>query len=258
MSILLDNVSVTVNSRTLVNRLNCQFDAGQFWGIIGPNGVGKTTLLHSICSLHPVSNGTIYLNKKKLSSYGSIERAKTIALMQQDYENHFPSTVHDAIKLARLPYQLDKEHGSTYENMLLAEVIEKTQLDNFLKREINTLSGGEKRLVHLAMLLAQNTTNQLLDEPTNHLDIAHLGLLMKVITKEHQQQQKTNLIVTHDINLVSQFCTHALLLFPNNHWIAGEVSQVMTSENISNLFQVQVQYSQNKGKKYFYPDWNNS
>ena len=104
-TLAIQDLTITIEERTLVDRLSVEFHENQVWGMLGSNGAGKTTLLHTIAGLRKNQTGTIQLNNKDIFQINAKRRAKKIGLLQQDGEFSFPSTVLETALIGRYPHQ---------------------------------------------------------------------------------------------------------------------------------------------------------
>ena len=118
---------------------------------------------------------------------------------------------------------------------------------------MDTLSGGERRRVAIAALLTQNPKIWLLDEPTNHLDLHHQIQVLQLLCNAAEQNQGGLLMVLHDVNLVTRFCTHVILMIAHDEIVHGPVSEVVTADNLSRLYAHQVHEIRQDRFKFFYP-----
>lgn len=247
----------SITEKVICNDLNVAFKPGEFWGIMGINGVGKTTLLQSLIALHDMThcnkNGSISLNDKDINDYKRLELAQKTGMLLQEYDYNFPSTVLEATLIGRHPFLKHWQIESTQDEQLALDALKKVGLEKFSQRSLNTLSGGEKRRANLATLLTQNPDYYLLDEPVNHLDVrAQLDILSLLRTQFHQTKQ-CGIMVIHDPNLAYRFCDHMLLLLENGEWLAGETHLILTTKNLSRLYNCPFQKMSNEHDTFFSP-----
>lgn len=239
MSALLEirDLEVTIGNKTICQQFDLDIHRADRWAILGMNGTGKTTLLHTLAGLYPMTSGNIHLKGESLHSLSRRKSAQAMGLLLQDYEDNFPGTVLDMVLSGRHPYL----HAWQWENaddvQRARDSLAQVGLNDFSDRQITTLSGGERRRVALAMLLTQSPDIYLMDEPTNHLDIHHQQQSLQLISELVEQQNKTVIMVLHDINLAIRYCDHALLLFEETAPLFGAIDEVMTEENLQRLFQ---------------------
>ena len=226
------DLSISIKNKLLINQLNVELKRGEFWAIIGNNGKGKTTLLQTMAGFNTGYSGSILVDSKELSSLKILNRAQSIAFLPQMIEAGLNCTVEQSIAYGRYPWhkhKLDKKN----EEQIIDNVIESMQIDDIRKQSIQEISGGELRKVEIATILAQNSEIMMLDEPLNHLDMSFRYKLMSLL--KQQSQNKTVIIVTHDIQYVQEYCTHVMLLLNNDLIITGTVSQVMTKVNLDKM-----------------------
>ena len=236
MSLTIKNLTLSIADKTLCRQLNVTLNPGEFWGIMGINGVGKTTLLHTLNGLRDAKSGTILLDGKNIIDYKHLELAQRTGMMLQEYEYNFPSTVLEAALIGRHPFLGNWQWEDSKDKQLALEALKKVSLQDFSERAINTLSGGEKRRVNLATLLTQNPDYYLLDEPVNHLDIKSQLDILSLLKKQFEQHHQCGVMVIHDPNLAFRFCDHVLLLFENGQWLAGKTADIITTDNLSELY----------------------
>ena len=118
-------------------------------------------------------------------------------------------------------------------------------------RQVDTLSGGERQRLAIALLLTQDPQLFLLDEPTNHLDLHHQIMVMNLLRQHVQQAGKALLMILHDVNMAMRYCDHVLLLLDNERVVYGKVDEIMTLENIENLYRHPVHYIEVQGRRIF-------
>ena len=222
--------------KLILNNINCTIQKGEFLGIIGPNGSGKTTLLKLLCGLVQPEKGSILIQGTPLIQINHNERAKIISFLPQEYQPFDYAKVYHTVMLSRTPYLYHsffekKEDIEAVRNaMLIAEV---THLSD---RYIHELSGGEKQMVYIAKLIAQNTDIIILDEPTTFLDIKHVIKIMNIIKKINKEKKITVIASMHDLNIAAMYCTRILMLKKGTIVSLGTPKEVLTYEKIKNTF----------------------
>ena len=237
MTALLDcnRVTLAAGPKQLVRSLEWTVGAGEQWGILGPNGCGKTTLLHSLSGLHEVREGEILLRGQPLGALSRREIARLTGLLFQENHYPFPLSVEELVLAGRFPWQSVLAVVSAEERRLAREALATMQLEGFQQRRIDSLSGGERRRVALAALLCQQAAINLLDEPENHLDPGiRLTLLRRFL--EQQPAARATVMVMHDPALAVRLCSHLLLLFSDGSWLAGRTEEIATGGNLSRLY----------------------
>lgn len=233
------NLTVQINNKTICHQFNAVFKAGDMCAILGPNGVGKTTLLHAIAGLHPMMNGTIFLNDTAITKLSAKDRAKQLGILFQEHNHQFAPTLLEYCLTSRYP------HSSHFKNdlHLVKLALEKVNLLSCAEKKITELSGGERRRLAIAALLTQDPDVFLLDEPSNHLDSYHQILLMQTLKSLAQEKDKILLLSTHDINLAAKYCEKVLLFYPHGELLFGATMDLLTEFNLSNLYNHPIQKS---------------
>ncbi len=246
MQLSLHNVSLTRHQQTICKNFSEKFQPGEFWVILGKNGVGKTCFIHSLCQLASFDSGDVYLEDQSIEKIPAKHRAKMLGLIEQTRPFVFPATVYETIASGRYPYSATNQNKPLMDN-----IVETLTLQDLKNRNVLDLSGGEQQRVALATLLAQDPACFILDEPCNHLDIHYQITLMQHLQSLTQTQQKTVIMVQHDINLVARYCTHALLFFGDAKVLSGPKADLLNQKNLSMLYQQPVREIQNGHDKFF-------
>jgi len=255
MQLHVNNLSLTVGKRKLLTNLNWQVNAGECWCIIGRNGSGKTTLLRSLAGLFEagVISGEILINQQPVGKWPLIALAKIRSYLPQGRNDAFAYQVIEMVLGARHPYQ-DGNYWESDEDMVKAHTaLNEMDVAELAQRDVRSLSGGERQRVAIAALLAQDTELMLLDEPTASLDLAHQVSVMRLFSCCCTQQQKTALMVSHDLNLAYGIATHALLLMGDGSWQAGAVNDIMTVPNLSRCLGHPVEMIMHGAQRLFLP-----
>lgn len=232
--------------------LDLTLETGQIWGILGPNGVGKTTLLHTLAGLITPREGSVNLAQKPIAEWHRLALAQQVGVMFQEHQDGFPATVLETALLGRFPH-LSPWEMETEEDMAMAQqALAQLELSSLSERSISQLSGGERQRTALAALLTQDPTVWLVDEPTNHLDLHHQVAVMKLL----QGKAKSNKLVVmslHDVNLASSWCSHVLLLYPDRPALMGEAEALLTLEYLQPLYQQPLVQGEIDGRLVFLP-----
>lgn len=231
-------LTVEIGGKTVCRQLDMSIRAGQRWGLLGINGVGKTTLLHTLAGLRAPAQGTIRLNDTLLSELPRRAIAQHIGVLLQDDDDVFPGTVLETVLTGRHPWLGQWQWEGDNDRALALAALHDVGLDGLEQRQVNSLSGGERRRLALATLFTQNPRLFLLDEPTNHLDPHHqislLDLLDQRVTDATDGQ--ASLMILHDINLASRFCDHLMLLFGEGKLLHGPSDEVLNTDTLTRLY----------------------
>jgi iron complex transport system ATP-binding protein len=213
--------------------------------VVGPNGAGKTTLLKVLNRALGLNSGTIYLDGKDLRELSRVEIARRIAVVAQENETKFPTTVNEFILAGRFAHGSAFGWESPADIKIAAECLEICGLEKFAGRLMNELSGGERQRVLLARAFATQAQVLLLDEPTNNLDLANQVLMLKLVRERCSDCGSSAVIVTHDLNLATEFADEILVL--NNgvcHGI-GRPSAMFNEQLLEEVFGLKVLLDEN-------------
>ncbi|HUJ89297.1 MAG TPA: ABC transporter ATP-binding protein [Syntrophorhabdales bacterium] len=229
------NLSFGYGSAEILHDVNVDVQTGEMVGIIGPNGAGKTTLLRLLSGyLIPVS-GAIELFNKDLRTYEKRMLAQLVATLPQAIETIFPYTAEEFILMGRYPH-FDKRIGyGRGEAEVVREVMERIGIGQLSGRIVNTLSEGERQKVYLAQCIAQDPKVLLLDEPVSHLDIRHQMQTLELLTVLNEKGL-TILMILHDLNLASEFCSRILLLSQGKVFADGTPEATLTYQHIEEAY----------------------
>lgn len=227
---------VRIGTKEICQDLNLTLRTGETWGILGPNGCGKSTLLHTLAGLHAPSSGSIFLHGQEITHLSVKSIARSLGILFQDTNTAFPQTVWNYCLAARYPHRAYFSKDSSGDKDLAMHALRQLELDHLLHRNIIQLSGGEKRRLAIAALLTQTPDIYLLDEPSNHLDVRHQSTVLNIL---HSLAKNASAVMMslHDANLAQRFCDQILLLFPDGGSMQGACKDMLTTANLSRLYQ---------------------
>lgn len=233
MKLATRDLSVSIAGRDVCRKLDLTIEAGSRWAILGVNGVGKTTLLSTLAGLRPPRGGDILLDGAPIEIMAARERGRRLGLMVQEDRDDPEATVREVALLGRLPHLAWWQAESGHDEALARYAIEAVGLAGLEERRAATLSGGERRRLALAALLAQEVPLLLLDEPTSHLDMHQQIALLDLLVG---WSERTLVMTLHEVNLAARYCTHVLLLFGDGQCCAGPVAEMLSAEVLSRLY----------------------
>lgn len=239
--------------RSLVENLTWHIRDGECWSVIGRNGAGKSTLLRALAGLREPDAGHVTIQGRALVDWPLEELARERAFLAQARHDAFSYRVIETVLSARHPYH-DNHYweGSDDQRIALAALVS-MEVEHLAERDVRSLSGGERQRVAIAAMLAQDTPLLLLDEPANALDLAHQVSVMGLLSKLCREQQKTVVMVGHDLNLAHSVSTHALLLMGDGGWLAGPVAEVMQASTLGDYLGHPIEIIDHGKRKIFIP-----
>lgn len=230
------DLTVSVGGKRVCVGLDFTLGAGERWALLGRNGAGKTTLLHVLAGLRRPDQGQVLLQGEPIRALSRRAVARTLGLLPQDSDDPLPASVLETALIGRHPHLSPWAWESGEDRELAHAALAKVELETLARREVATLSGGERRRLAVATLLTQAPALYLLDEPTNHLDLHHQVRILELLCAETERQHGAMLLSLHDLNLARRFCTHALLLLGDGETLAGPVEELFTPAWLERLY----------------------
>ena len=226
----------TKKETTVVSKdINLNFHSGELIGLVGANGIGKSTLLRTLTKVQPELSGDIYIKDKLLSDYTNIQLAKVLSLVLTDPLASKNLTAFELIALGRQPYTNWLGNLSEKDLKIVNYAVEQIQLEDIIHKKCYELSDGQLQKVMIARALAQDTNLIILDEPTTHLDLYHKAYIFKLLQKLSKTTQKTILFSTHELDLAIQLCDK-LIVMTDTNVVIDEPCNLIQSEVFSEIF----------------------
>lgn len=231
-------INYSIDGTQILDDLTFKFEKGKFYGILGPNGSGKTTFLDILSGYKNATESEIYIEKKELKEYSHLKLAKKIAIVPQKFDIVFPFSVSDILEMGRYPYKKKFFSLQKKDYEIIDKVIKEIGLEEFLDKEITTLSGGEEQRVIFGKALIQTTPILFLDESTSNLDPYYSHTLLSLVRKRVVEEQTTVIGVFHDFNLASLYCDEILLLEKGRIVTSGKTQDVLNSKKLEEVFKI--------------------
>ncbi len=228
--------------RWVLQDVTLQVQPGEILGIVGPNGSGKTSLLKLLAKLAAPQTGSITLFGRSLAALSQEETAHTVAFVPQEQAQLFPFTVAETVLMGRFPHRQRSRWslGFGWEDQddcrAAAQAMETMDIAHLAARLVTDLSGGERQRTMIARALAQTPRVLLLDEPTAFLDLQHQIDICSVLRRLRDERGLTVVIVSHDLNLASQYCDRIAMLKDGRMAAMGTPPEVMSVEKIREVY----------------------
>lgn len=239
--IVLERLTIAAGDRTLVRDMNARVDPGEFVAILGPNGVGKTTLLRTVSGLVAPASGTIHIDGVPLASLGPGERAKRIAFVTSDDAMTESLRVADVVAMGRFPYHRWWEWNETAQDRrAVADALQAVGMTPYAERLFTTLSSGERQRAWIAMGLAQDTPILLLDEPTSHLDVRVAHEILALL-RALAHAGRAVVCVLHDLNDAAAYADRLMLLGCETMLAFDVPERVLTPELVRAAYGIAVE-----------------
>ncbi|WP_299813615.1 ABC transporter ATP-binding protein [uncultured Roseibium sp.] len=202
----------------------------------GPNGSGKSTALRVMRGLHKVESGEITVAGRALGDWSPKELARQVAMLSQSPQAPSDLTVEDLVMMGRFAHRGRFSGPSAEDVAACGKALQITEMTELKHRSIAQLSGGQLQRAWVAMTLAQNAPRIFLDEPTNHLDVAHAFELLDLIRHLSRAENRSFVIVLHDLNMAMRYADHVVLFKQGAVTASGPTQDVLTEDAVSSVF----------------------
>jgi iron complex transport system ATP-binding protein len=252
VTVKVNGITFAYNGKNTLDGIDLECAKGEFIGLIGPNGSGKTTLLRCINGVLKPKVGTIFVEGKNIDKMKIKEIARVCANVPTDAAEDLTLTVHEFVFLGRYPYVSGMWWESKDDEEIVDKAIATFKLEALVNRRLNELSSGEQARVLLAKAVVQRPQVMLVDEPSAHLDLRYK---MEVMEELHALSRTGITVITasHDLNLMSRFCDRVLLIGQGKIVSFGLPGDVMTEENIREVYGVEVKVFREDDEIYAIP-----
>ncbi len=232
----LRGVGFDYGSTPVLRNVSLEVGRGELLGILGPNGSGKSTLLSLMDGILKPKQGDVEVNGVPLRDLGRGAFARKLAMVAQENQFRFSFSVMQVVLMGRFPHLKLLQLEGEQDIAVARGALEVTHCLGLADRLIHELSGGEKQRVLIARALAQEPQAILLDEPTSFLDLKFKREIFQLIGRLSREKDLGVVVVSHDIDLVSQYCSRILMLKDGTVFKVGEPHQVITAPNIEAVF----------------------
>lgn len=224
---LISTRNLSVGQR-LVN-INLSLAPGEMLGIIGANGAGKSTLMHCLAGIQSYQ-GSIQLAGTAMANIAERQRAQQLGFLPQSSQSAWALTVRDVISLGRLPWGDDNAEA-------IARAAAVAQVEEWLDRKVDQLSGGQQARVWLARVLAGQPRVLLADEPVASLDLFHQQNVLRLL-RRYTQNGRGVMLSIHDLSLAARYCDRLCLLHEGHLLALGTPAEVLTKPHLQQAFQI--------------------
>ena len=211
---------------------------GAVTALVGPNGSGKSTLLKGLATQLPPDDGSVRLDGRDVHSMGTKELARKLGLLSQESTSPESITVEDLVYHGRYPHRGFFETITEEDTRAVDRAIDLAGCGHLRDREVGSLSGGQKQLAWVAMVLAQETDVLLLDEPTTFLDLRHQLEVMDIIEALRDESDITVVVVLHDVEQAARLADQMVALEDGDVRARGPPEEVVTEELLADVFRI--------------------
>ena len=234
------------DSPNVLTDLSLDIPAGKITAILGPNGTGKTTLLHILLGLLKPFQGQVKVSGKSHREYSRKDLSQMIGLVPQFESIPFNFSVFEYVLLGRSPYLKPFQLPGEGDIRIAEDALKSAGIPHLAEKPVTEISGGERQLVHISRVFSQQTQILLLDEPTAHLDLENQNRILRLL-KQMSTQGKTSVLTTHDPNAAIFAADYFVLMNRGNIAAQGELNQVITAENLSMIYRTPIRVEQTNG-----------
>lgn len=245
--IKIEKLTKAFGNYKVVDQASASFVKGEVTSIIGPNGAGKSTLLSMASRLLQRDEGQVFIDTKEIADWDTKELAKRLAVLRQSNNLNMRFTIRELVSFGRFPHSAGKLGKHDVE--VIDKAINYLDLKDIEDKYLDELSGGQRQLAFIAMVVAQDTDYVFLDEPLNNLDIKHSLQIMKNIRTLAHDLKKAVVIVIHDINFASCYSDNIVALKKGKVAARGTVSEVIDSNVLAEIYETDFQIHEVNGQR---------
>lgn len=229
----------------ILHDISVVFDKPELVCILGPNGVGKTTIAKCLNKLNKPTSGTVTLDGVDISGMRRSEIAKKVAFVPNSAKSVFSMTVLESILMGRIPVS---GYGISERDIeVVDKVISMMDLDSLCARDVNALSAGQTQRVTIARGLAQEPKVIILDEPTSNLDVRYQMEVMRFLKSYASDEGVIVVMVCHDLNITAAYADRVILMHEGRIFADGTVEEVLTQENLKTVYRIDTKVVQVDG-----------
>ena len=253
MSLAVTNLTFGYGASTLFQSLTADpFKRGEITALVGPNGVGKSSLFRLLAGLLTPRSGTITLDGSNTATLSAQQRSERIFLLMQHTATRAALPVFDVILLARRGWQRGKPAA---EDIARVEaVLEALGIEHLADRLVPELSGGQQQLVAICQALVRDPDVLLLDEPTSALDLRRQLEVMHLVQETTRRRDIVTIAALHDLNLAARFSDRFLLLQNGKVAADGTPEAVLAASNTADAYGVELKVERGAtGQLWTYP-----
>ena len=236
--LLAENITCGYGGRPVVRDISFSLYTGDFLGVIGPNGCGKSTLIRALTNILTLTAGRVSFRGSDIRKLSQRALARQVAVIPQNTAPLFGFSVLEMVMMGRTPHLTRLQRAGEKDLILAQEALRQTDMYHLRDRKITELSGGERQRAVIARALVQEPALLLLDEPDSHLDIGHQIDIFGLLEHLNRTRNLTLFCVSHNLNLASAYCHRLMLMQDGRLAAAGTSQEIMTPDNIREVYGV--------------------
>lgn len=242
----LDDLSFAYGDVPIFKDIQMTLNEPKLISIIGPNGVGKSTLIHCINKILSPTGGCVMVNGIDNRTVSYKDMAKIMGYVPYTTTNTFPISVTDAVLMGRHPHS--GRNTTDKDLRIVFETLELLEIEDLANRPLNELSAGQLQKVVLAKGIAQQPRVLLLDEPTSNLDIKHQVNVTRLLKTVSEERKMMVIMICHDLNIAAKYSDSIIIMHDGGIYSVGAPSDVITPENIETVYGVKCKVIDDLGK----------
>jgi iron complex transport system ATP-binding protein len=235
-----ENLHISYGEQEIVKDVSLNIADGMITTIIGSNGWGKSTLLKTIARIHPTRLGSVFLDGKEIHKESTKKIAQKLAILPQSPDAPEGLTVAELVSYGRFPYQ-NRVRLSRKDHEVINWALDVTGVSAFRNKIVDSLSGGQRQKVWIAMALAQETDIILLDEPTTYLDLSHQLEILELLKWLNVREKRTIVMVLHDLNHAARFADRIVAMKQGEVVKEGSAEDVITASTLLDVFHIEAE-----------------
>lgn len=234
----LNNLRFSYADSITIEGISLQVRKGEFIGLIGPNGCGKSTVLKNIYRALMPDSGSITLDGENILKMSYRQTALKLGVVGQENEAPFDFLVEEIVAMGRSPHKKLLDPDTPEDARIVHHALEHLGMTDIAKRSYRNLSGGEKQRVMIARVIAQEADFLILDEPTNHLDVSYQIQIFDFVKRRSAEGGVTVLSAIHDLNMAALYCDRIYVMKEGRVVLSGTPEEVLTPEIIFSIYGV--------------------
>ena len=245
MQINIKGLQFSYTSVPILDDINLNLDGKKLVSILGPNGVGKSTLIHCINKILTPKGGVVLMDGKDIKEITVKEMSKIVGYVPYSANDSFPLSVVDTVLMGRHPHS---KWGSLDNDLrIVYETLEQLGITHLAMRSFNELSAGQHQKVMLARGLVQEPEVLLLDEPTSNLDVRHQIDVTKLLKKMVSEKGILTIMISHDINIAAKYSDEIIMMHDGKIFATGTPEEVITEDNLRTVYGVECVVVEDQG-----------